>query len=198
MPRDGKSRRAAMQSATMTLAEPSDDELKALPSDLDWRAKGAVTQVKDQNFCGSCFVFGSVGALEGRNKIKNGKLVDIGEQQGVDCSWDYFGNAGCDGGLAPGVFQNMIDMGGVATESHYPYLGLDGWCNRNDHSSGVVVTGYVNVTGIPTMYKALSEGPVSIAIDASHPSFRFYAKGSPTTTTTTRILAINTNVYVVM
>jgi len=40
-------------------------------------------------------------------------------------------NIACDGGFAPGVFENLKDMGGVALEAHYPYTGLDGWCNRN-------------------------------------------------------------------
>jgi len=177
LPRDGKARQFAHSKATHAHPQPTKEDMKSMPKSLDWRKHGAVTQVKDQNFCGSCFVFGSIGSLEGHQKIKNGKLLDIGEQQGVDCSWGYFGNAACDGGFAPGVFENLKDMGGVALEAHYPYTGLDGWCNRNDHTSGVQVTGYVNVTGIPQMYSALNKGPVAIAIDASLPSFRFYAKG---------------------
>jgi KDEL-tailed cysteine endopeptidase len=104
---------------------------------------------------------------------------------------DRLAQTACDGGEAPGAYQTLINAGGMGTEASYPYLAQDGyvrersdecaltcacdrWCNLNDHSSGVVVKGYKNVTGVPQLQSAIAGQPVAIAIDASLPSFRFY------------------------
>lgn len=150
-----------------------------LPSSLDWRTKGAVTPVKDQGVCGSCYTFGSAGSLEGAYQIATGDLVSVSEQQLVDCSWNIpLQTLGCDGGFAPVVLQWVIDNGGVATEASYPYLMQDGYCRASDRSSGIVVKAYVNVTeGEGNLQDAVVLGPVAVAVDASHPDFRFYVSG---------------------
>jgi len=167
---------SALQSGFGGIFEASNDV--SVPSSIDWRTKGAVTQVKDQGSCGSCWAFGSIGSVEGIWAIQNGELLSLSEQQLVDCSWIV--NEGCNGGYGQWAYQWMISNGGLASERSYGYLAQNSWCKSYDKSSGVYVTGYKNVTsGDENGLKEAvgTVGPVAIAIDAAHLSFRFYAEG---------------------
>jgi len=154
---------------------------KAIPSNVNWVTQGGVTKVKDQGVCGSCWTFGTSGAIEGAYFAKYGTLVSLSEQQIVDCSWGVWitGNSGCDGGFANYAMQWIMDNGGMALEQTYKYLMMDHWCNAADKSSPVKLIGYVNVTegSEDDLADAVVLGPVAVAIDASQPNFYFYMSG---------------------
>ena len=91
------------------------------PSSIDWRQKGAVTSVKDQGQCGSCWTFSATGAVEGAWAIAKGQLVDLAEQELVDCATGIsYGSHGCNGGQMEGAFKFIIENGQCALSS-YPY-----------------------------------------------------------------------------
>lgn len=153
---------------------------KDLPESMDWRLNGAVTPVKDQSVCGSCWSFGTTGAIEAAYFLKTGKLIRVSQQALIDCSWGY-GNNGCDGGEDFRSYDWMMKHGGIPTEDDYgPYLGQDGYCHVDNSTLTAKITGYVNVTsGDQSALKvALAiHGPISVAIDASHKTFAFYSNG---------------------
>ncbi|KAN0045276.1 hypothetical protein ACTA71_005653 [Dictyostelium dimigraforme] len=148
---------------------------------VDWRKKGAVTRVKDQQACSGCWAFSSIGATEGAHKLANNgtnKLVSLSEQNLIDCSTS-FGNTGCNGGVITYAFEYIISNQGIDTEKSYPYEGADGDCRYKAENSGATISSYVNVTfGSETsLESAVNVNPVACSIDASHSSFLFYKSG---------------------
>ncbi|XP_073128767.1 senescence-specific cysteine protease SAG39-like [Henckelia pumila] len=154
------------------------ENVTAIPASLDWRKKRAVTAVKNQFTCGSCWAFSAVAATEGIHGIKTGKLVSLSEQELVDCDFKQ-NNKGCDGGFMNEAFKFIIHQG-LSTEANYPYKGENGICNKKKESSRVAkITGFENVPpkDESALLKAVAKQPVSVAIDASGPTFRFFAGG---------------------
>lgn len=154
--------------------------LKQIPNDIDWRIYGAVTPVKDQSVCGSCWSFGTTGTVEGAYFLKYGHLVRLSQQALIDCSWGY-GNNGCDGGEDFRSYEWMQKHGGIPLEDEYGgYLGQDGYCHVENVTLTAKITGYVNVTSgdADALKVALAKhGPISVAIDASHKTLSFYSNG---------------------
>lgn len=151
-------------------------DVSDLPTEFDWTTKGIVTPVLDQAQCGSCYAFSSVEAIESAYAIANGgKIVNLSEQQIVDCSGSY-GNEGCNGGLFVPTFE-YVEKNGICSSKEYPYNGVAGKCKKC--TSVTKVDSYVEVTPNDenALQKALSIQPISVAIEADETSFQFYSSG---------------------
>ncbi|KAJ8941919.1 hypothetical protein NQ318_013252 [Aromia moschata] len=146
----------------------------ALPTEFDWRDKGVVTKVKNQGSCGSCWAFSTTGNVEGQYAIKHGKLVEFSEQELVDC--DKL-DEGCNGGLMDNAYRSIEEIGGLESESDYPYDARDEKCHFSKAKVQVQIASALNISHNETdMAKWLvKNGPISIAINAN--AMQFYMGG---------------------
>jgi C1A family cysteine protease len=149
-----------------------------IPDEANWTAKGAVTGVKNQGQCGSCWAFSSTGSLEGEHFRTTGELISFSEQQLVDCSKSY-GNQGCNGGLMNLSFFYVKDHG-ITLESKYSYHGTGGTCKYNEETDKAwTINDCTEVTGgsEKALLAAVAQQPVSVAIQANQAGFQLYKKG---------------------
>jgi C1A family cysteine protease len=154
--------------------------VNAVPATWNWATQGAVTPIKNQGDCGSCWAFSTTGCLEGLNFLQGpqkGTLLSFSEQQLVDCSGSY-GNQGCNGGLMDYAFEYVASQG-IEQESQYPYAGVDQTCAYNQADAIMVNTGYSNVAtdNEQALLNAVAVQPVSVAIEADQPVFQLYTSG---------------------
>jgi len=145
-------------------------------SPIDWRDSGAVTPVKDQGQCGSCWSFSSTGSLEGYHQIKSGELLSFSEQLLVDCVKLSFG---CNGGNQSTAFK-YFKTHKIQSEASYPYMGVDQDCAYDASAAyDIMTTGTNKVTAnSPDALKtALQSGPQSVSIEADKLCFQTYKSG---------------------
>jgi len=170
----GLKRQATSNFAAATLTTSGDP-----PASFDWRTKGAVTAVKDQGQCGSCWAFSATAAMEGAWFQHSNKLISMSEQLCVDCV-----NGGADtcdlGGEMHDCYLQVISEGGDETEKQYPYQATSGHpCRFNQKYVVSTFSSYWNVTQFDevALKNASSQYVVSVGIDASQDSFQFYSGG---------------------
>jgi len=174
MTKDEFSRRLGYKPSPLKAArEPVYLDVSDLPAEINWVTAGAVTPVKNQGSCGSCWAFSTTGSVEGAHQIATGNLVSLSEQQLVDCS-SAEGNQGCNGGLMDLAFQ-YLESNKIESEADYPYTGKTGTCHYDATKGLFEVTGFTDVPQKDTqqLMAALQHGPVSVAIDATHLQFYF-------------------------
>ena len=151
----------------------------SLPTSVDWTSSGAVTAVKDQGQCGSCWAFSTTGSVESAWFLSNGTLVSLSEQQLVDCSTSQ-GNDGCNGGLMDYGFEYIISNKGLTTEDAYPYSATGpNTCQASGLPVAARISNYVDVVtnSDNALMTAIAQQPVSVAVEADQNSFQFYSGG---------------------
>nr|XP_049691692.1 procathepsin L-like isoform X3 [Helicoverpa armigera] len=146
-----------------------------VPESHDWRKHNIVSRVKFQGECGSCYTFSSTGNIESQYAKKYGSLVELSEQQILDCDR---GSDGCEGGFMTSAFSSIIEMGGIETESSYPYAGRQQYCRFNPRRAVVKLAGcyHYNLRSQEKLKQILySQGPISIGVKSNN--FHLYTRG---------------------
>lgn len=162
----------------------ADPNYKASTS-KDWSALKKVGAIKNQAKCGSCWAFAAVAAVESAHAIKNNELLDLSEQQVVECaSGTKYNNFACNGGLPSRAYDWWKASGGVTLEANYPYIsgtGSNGSACQNPTTGQktVKITGYSSTAKTPeALIQAVDTiGPVTVAVRAGHDSWQFYDDG---------------------
>jgi len=166
------------------------DGLNAGGDSVDWRTKGAVTPVKDQGDCGSCWAFSATEEIESAVFMSSQKLPVLSTQQIISC--DKGEDDGCDGGDTVTAYQYVEKAGGLDTASDYPdkshKTGKTGKCTW-DKEKAAKVTGFSYATkpcdsgqcknqDEDALATALAnKGPVSICVNAGGMGWQNYMGG---------------------
>ncbi|KAL6057377.1 Cathepsin F [Balamuthia mandrillaris] len=166
----------AAKAANLMPAMPAPPQ--GIPTNFDWRDKGAVTKVKDQGQCGSCWAFSATEAIESQWFLAGNPLTVLSEQQIVDCDKGR-GDFGCNGGDTVTAYAYVVDAGGLDSEKDYPYTARDGQCKFKSDSVAAKISGFRYVTKnrneTEMQLGLLSSGPLSICVDAE--TWQFYQGG---------------------
>jgi len=145
-------------------------------AEVDWRQKGYTIPVQDQGHCGSCWAFAATATVEAHHQIATGQLMKLSEMQLVNCETIY--SRGCQGGLPDKAFEYL---GRYPQEQavYYPYYPQDGQCRYQPAMGQVAVSNYYKVQpySVAQLKAAISQGPVSVIIQADQDVFMHYQGG---------------------
>jgi len=143
-----------------------------LPVSFDWRNNGAVTPVKNQEQCGSCWAFSVTENVESMwilAKKATNSTVKLAPQQIVDCDDE---DLGCDGGDPPTAYAYIIEAGGLEPQKDYPYTAQDGTCNFNAKDVQAKISSWKYATSdyseTTLQQNLVGYGPLSVCVDASN------------------------------
>mmetsp|Transcript_24667 Transcript_24667/g.21831 ORF Transcript_24667/g.21831 Transcript_24667/m.21831 type:complete len:193 (+) Transcript_24667:586-1164(+) len=144
-------------------AEIPEFDVSALPSEVDWRTKGAITNVKNQGACGSCWAFAAAASLESLYQINGGELTSFSPQQLVDCASECSGCGGCSN------LYNALEYtskNGIESEIDYPYTTSDGSCKYDASKVVMKNSGYqlVKPQDPDQLKSALVNQPVVVGV----------------------------------
>lgn len=130
---------------------------------VNWTAAGAVTPVKNQGPCGSCWAFSGVQSLEGLHFLNTSKLIELSEQQLLDCDEEDFN---CGGGWVHKGLEYTA-KNGIHTEQDYPYLAKKDTCKHNLTTALRVNTGWqcVQPKSVEQFKAAVTMQPVAINLN---------------------------------
>jgi C1A family cysteine protease len=145
-------------------------------NDIDWYSKGAVTPVKDQGQCGSCWAFSATAAIESYAQLAGKGLIVLSAQQINSCDKR---DGGCNGGNTESAYDYVKGAGGIETEEDYPYTsggGSTGSCKFNSGKIAISISGYHSVSrGESSLKTGMNAGPLSLCLAAS--SWQHYSGG---------------------
>jgi cathepsin L len=169
-----------------TLLSPQPD-LEVAVGGINWVGQGAVTPIKNQNACGSCWAFSTMAGVESIHLMHTGQTLNLAEQQLVDCS-----SGSCNGGNV-GPSLGYLQNNPPCTTASYPYTAKDGTC-RSCTTTSVRVSGYKQFTASESgLQTGLMSSPVSVTVMADS-TFQHYASGvlsgSSTCTLNHAVLAV--------
>jgi len=147
-----------------------------LPTYVNWIEEGAVTEVKNQGPCGSCWSFSAVGAIEGAKFIKDSELVSLSEQMMMDCDPS---DMSCEGGLMETAFRWEGSEGGLCREVDYPYLAADSDFCRDVNCTlvpGTEVAAFTRLHGGDPieLMRSVAIQPTSLAMNAETVRLEFF------------------------
>jgi cysteine peptidase B len=170
--------------------EMSEEERKVANGEkIDWRQKGAVTPVKNQGQCGSCWSFSTTGGIEGQWFLAGNPLTSLSEQELVSCDTT---DHGCQGGIMQNAFSWLLNNkdGKIVTAESYPYtsgMGNVPACDLSGKKFGAQINGQLNVQKTEDDMAAwvYKNGPLSIAVDAT--SWQTYTGGIMTNCQSTQV-----------
>ncbi|XP_056139049.1 dipeptidyl peptidase 1 [Lampris incognitus] len=156
----------------------------ALPEHWDWRNVNGVnflSPVRNQESCGSCYSFATMGMLEARIRILTNNTVTpiLSPQQVVSCS-QY--SQGCDGGF-PYLIGKYTQDFGIVEESCFPYTANNSVCALPQSCGRLYTAEYSYVGGFyggcsetAMMLELIKNGPMAVAFEV-YPDFMHYTEG---------------------